>query len=138
MAHQFYWLHASRHPWKADDAVRWNLVYRSRQLQAAADERHWEITALQHVFESGILHGEKGEPIFESLQAVWIPQDNQKMKAFVLFPRRPLVARWSRVAVAEAGIPIQFFEMSELPRVLATFGIEAGADGSGAENGKRP
>lgn len=134
MVHQFYWLRASKYPWTADDSLRWNLAYNSHQLHAAAEDLHWETAALRSFFESGFLHGKHGEPIFESLQAVWIPQDSQKLKAFILFPRRPLVDRWSRVAVAGAGIPIQFLEMRELPRALAMFGIksDAGASGLGA------
>ncbi len=128
--HQLYWFSKSTDPLFADsrrEAVGIRVV--AQTLQSGADDAQWNASRTRAVFWQ-TLAPTTGRPALETFQPIWVPRDDQFLRAVVLVPRQPLIRARARLAVIQPGAPVQGRKLETLPDVLASFGIGGSAPGS--------
>jgi hypothetical protein len=121
--HQVYWLSKSSEPLFADPfrerVGMWNVA---EELQKKAEEVQWDAPKTQEAFwkATSLM---TAQPVSETLQPIWVEQNDHQLRAIILVPRRPAFRDRARMAVVQQGTKLVYRKLDELPQVLASFGI---------------
>jgi hypothetical protein len=121
--HQLYWLSKSSEPMFTDPfrgkAMMWHVAY---ELQKKAEEVQWD-TLKTRTFWKEEAARVTAQPALETMQPIWVEQNDHQLRAIILVPRRPVRRDRARVVVIQQGANLVNRKLDELPQVLASFGI---------------
>lgn len=135
--HQLYWMAKSPDPVLSDPfRERIHLLAAAMNLRRDAEAAHWDTLKTREAFWQG--RGTAYPYAPESLQAVWVEQDTQHLRAVVLIPRRPLHRDTAKFSVLQPGRDIVNRNLEELPLVLAAFGIQAATPAAPTQPNRLP
>jgi len=121
--HQLYWISRSSDPLFTDPfRQRIGMLKTAMTLQNAAQAAQWNRLKTREAFwkENSI---SASQPPAEVFQPVWIGDDEHRLSAIILIPRRPMHRARAKVTVLQPGTNLVTRSLDELPQVLGSFGI---------------
>jgi hypothetical protein len=122
--HQLYWMSKSSDPLFADPYRKSSAaLIAAETLKEYAEDVQWDSTKTRAAFWQQQDVTRPGEPVSEAIQPVWIEKDGVTLRAVVLVPRHPLFSARHGLMVIQPGTNLVERNLSELPQVLASFGI---------------
>ncbi len=122
-AHQLYWLSKSPDPMVGSVFRESSLArFFARTLQSQAEQVQWDTAQTRGWFEHSRVETAHSSAA-EEFQALWVPRDESRLRAVILFPRHPLHHRLARIAIVQPGTAPASRPLDDLPAVLAAFGI---------------
>ena len=135
--HQLYWMSKSSDP-LFTDPFREKLVTlnAAMMLQKDAEDVQWDSAKTRAAFWQQDFT-RAGQPASEAIQPVWIEKDGV-MRGVILVPRHPLQSVTARLTVIQPGTNLVTRNLSELPQVLASFGIGNTSEGSNRPTASLP
>jgi hypothetical protein len=122
--HQIYWISKSSDPLLADP-FREKVVamVAGHAFLNKAEEMGWESSKVRNAF-CRMESPTAGQLAFERFQPIWIPEDEHRLRAVVLLPRKPLYRARAALVIVQPGANIVTRKLDDLTQVLSSFGIE--------------
>lgn len=121
--HQLYWISKSSESLAADPNLEaYQTENAAENLRKVAMTYNWNVSATRAFFFQRLFLS-RGLPAAEIVRPIWIQRDKQTLRAIILVPRHPLLEDTASVAFIQPGGPYEIHKCSELPQILANFGI---------------
>jgi hypothetical protein len=118
-----YWISKSPDPLFTDPRLSYiRVLHLATALRNEAEASEWDILRTRAALcQKTLTIG--GEAAIETVQPVWIAQDQGRLRGIILIPRHPMQRARARLVVLQPREPNITRRLEELPQVLAAFGI---------------
>jgi hypothetical protein len=131
--HQIYWICKSPDPVIVDPfRERLGAMSVAMTLRKEVEEAQWESSKTRSAFWQQQTRTTSA-PAQEELQFICVAEEQERLRAVILVPRRPMHRGNNAIFVIQPGTNLIMKHRDELPQVLASFGIGDSAQSAKAQ-----